>query len=293
MTTSATKGNHDPRGKKAFVLPTIFTAGTIFCGFVCLMKTVQAISLPADKAAEAWILFDHAAIAIGLAILTDGLDGRIARLTNAVSDFGRELDSLADVVTFGAAPATLAFAWGVRYAELARDGWFNEWLPRVGYFVAFMFLTCGAARLARFNIQKNPRPMNPGRPGRRYFVGLPIPTAAGIVAAVVHFQEGHPIQSWIPWGMLWLALIAFLSFLMVSNWRWVSFKEISLLRMPTALALITTAGLIFLIWNFSRPVLLAMAVGYTITGIVTRIEYRWKKGHIADPDPAADPVADT
>lgn len=292
MTNSTAQTKHDSRSKKPYVLPTIFTAGTIFCGFVCLMKTVQAISLPAAQAAEAARLFDHAAIAIGLAILTDGLDGRIARLTNAVSDFGRELDSLADVITFGAAPATLAFAWGIRYAELAKEGWYDDWLPRLGYFLAFMFLTSGAARLARFNIQKNPKPMNPGRPDRRYFVGLPIPTAAGIIASVVHFQAGHPIQSWVPWGLLWLALLAFVSFLMVSSWRWVSFKEISLLRMPTALAVLTCAAFIFVIWNFSRPVLLAMAVGYTITGIATRIEYRWKRGHIREPEPA-DATADT
>ena len=108
----------------------------------------------------------------------DGLDGRIARMTNTVSDFGREMDSLADVITFGIAPAVLAFAWGVQFVDPAG-------VPSRAYLAmrvissAFLFLLCGAGRLARFNVQKNPVPKNPGRPDRKYFVGLPIPAAAG------------------------------------------------------------------------------------------------------------------
>ena len=115
-------------------------------------------------------------MAIGAAVLLDGLDGRIARMTNTTSDFGREMDSLADVISFGIAPAVLAFAWGVQFV----DGSLAAALAATsssqpGYFVAFLFLLCGAARLARFNMQKNPIPKNPGRPNRKYFVGLPIP----------------------------------------------------------------------------------------------------------------------
>ena len=256
---------------RTYVLPTLFTTGTLFCGYYCLMKTVQAISLPADAVAQAARLYDHAALAIGLAVFTDGMDGRIARMTNTTSDFGREIDSLADVITFGVAPVTLVFAWGIRAPEMRQELWFSSWLPAIGYLIAFLYLTCGAARLARFNVQKNPRPKNPGRPGRRYFVGLPIPPAAGMLAAVVHFCNGYPIQDWLPWGILWLALIALLAFLMVSTWRYASFKDMGVSRMPALLMVVSLATTIYLIWNFSQPVLLAMASGFVLSGILTRI----------------------
>ena len=98
---------------------------------------------------------------------------------------------------------------------------------RAGYFLAFLFLLCGAARLARFNVQTNPVPKNPGRPDRKYFVGLPIPAAAGLVAAIVYATDSVPLEWWIL-SALWLALLALLSFLMVSTWRYPSFKEIHL-----------------------------------------------------------------
>ncbi len=256
---------------RAYALPTLFTTGTLFCGYYCLMKTVQAISLPPDAVDQAARLYDHAALAIGLAVFTDGMDGRIARMTNATSEFGREIDSLADVITFGVAPATLAFAWGIRAPEMRQDLWFANWLPAIGYLMTFLYLTCGAARLARFNVQTNPRPKNPGRPGRRYFVGLPIPPAAGMLAAVVHFCGGYPIQDWLPWGVLWLALIALMAFLMISTWRYASFKDMGFGRMPALLMVVSLATTIYLIWNFSQPVLLAMASGFVLSGILTRI----------------------
>ena len=257
--------------RRTLALPTVFTVGTLFCGYYCLMKTVQAISLPPGMVDEAARLYNHAALAIGLAVFTDGMDGRIARMTNAVSDFGREIDSLADVITFGVAPATLAVAWGIRSPELAAGLWLADWLPAIGYLMTFLYLTCGAARLARFNVQENPTPKNPGRPGRRYFVGLPIPPAAGMLAAVVHFCGGYPIPNWWPWGALWLVLIALLSFLMISTWRYTSLKDIGLLQIPSLVMVVFFATLIYLIWNFSQPVLLAMASGFMLSGIVTRI----------------------
>ena len=152
-------------------------------------------------------------MAIGAAVFFDGLDGRIARMTNTVSDFGREMDSLADVIAFGIAPAALAFAWGVQFvrARPIRRCWTN--LRRAGYFLAFLFLLCGAARLARFNIQKNPVPKNPGRPDRKYFVGLPIPAAAGVVASVVYAADGVPLHRCVDrfpsrgwrWSACWLS----------------------------------------------------------------------------------------
>ncbi len=146
--------------------------------------------------------FEIAAKAIGIAVLLDGLDGMIARLTHTTSDFGREMDSLADVISFGIAPAVLAFAWGVQFVDSGLAQNFQHQLFQAGYFIAFLFLLCGAARLARFNVQKNPVPKNPGRPNRKYFVGLPIPGAAGTVAATVYaFDSASPFTTGLlPWS---------------------------------------------------------------------------------------------
>ena len=257
--------------RRTYALPTIFTVGTLFCGYYCLMKTLQALSLPADQLGEAARLYNYASLAIGLGVFTDGMDGRVARITGAVSDFGREIDSLADVITFGVAPAMLAVAWGIRTPELNAHPLLANWLPAIGYLMTFLYLTCGAARLARFNVQKNPRPKNPGRSDRRYFVGLPIPPAAGMLAAVVHFNDGYPIRFWWPQGILWLGLIAGLAFLMVSTWRYTSLKNISVFQIPSLLMVVVFAALIFLIWNFSQVFLLAMASAFVLSGVVTRV----------------------
>jgi CDP-diacylglycerol--serine O-phosphatidyltransferase len=272
-------------GRGAYALPSVFTAGTIFCGFYSIMKTVHAISLPSDQLSQAAVQFDVASLAIGVAVFTDGMDGRIARLTNAVSEFGKELDSLADVITFGVAPALLAFSWGIRTIDPATGGPLNEPLTRIGYFLTFLFLVCGAARLARFNVQRNPVPKNPGRSGRKYFVGLPIPSAAGMLAAVVHFLGGYPVRSWAPWGVLWLCLIGLLSFLMVCTWRYNAFKEINLLQQRSWVTVVLIAMMIYLIWNFSQPVLLALAATYVASGIVIRLGgvLRRRLKHVPEP----------
>src|SRR5271155_2894321 len=207
--------------RAAYALPTLFTAGNIFLGFIAILRSLERALLGPTGQLGPNPHFEVAAKAIGSAVVLDGLDGRIARMTNTVSDFGREMDSLADVITFGIAPAVLAFTWGVQFVK---GGGF---LPdhRAGYFIAFLFLLCGAARLARFNVQTNPVPKNPGRPDRKYFVGLPIPAAAGMVAAIVYANDSVPVEWWILSG-LWLAVLALLSFLMVSTWRYSSFKEV-------------------------------------------------------------------
>jgi len=166
--------------KGMYILPSLFTTANMYLGFYAMQQITQG------SLAEYWH-FDHAAIAIGFAVLFDGLDGRIARMTNTTSEFGRELDSLADVITFGVAPAFLAWLWGFRsispyisYPDMVVR------LPHLGAIAGFAFLVAGASRLARFNITTNPQPSNPGRPGRKYFVGMPIPAGAGVIAAVVH-----------------------------------------------------------------------------------------------------------
>jgi CDP-diacylglycerol---serine O-phosphatidyltransferase len=266
----------DPRSpdrrprRAAYALPTLFTAGNIFLGYLSILRTFQGVMLAASGAPGAGGNFAVAAIAIGVAVFTDGLDGSIARLTGTTSDFGREMDSLADVVSFGLAPSVLAVAWGVQFidpnlAPAIRGPIFNA-----AYLVAFLFLLCGAARLARFNIQKNPVPKNPGRPDRKYFVGLPIPAAAGLVAAMVYATDGTPLV-WPPFVIAWLALLLLLGFLMVSTWRYYSFKGISLNKAYSRLILILVGALIYSIANYSRAVLLAMALFYVGSGIVIRL----------------------
>jgi CDP-diacylglycerol---serine O-phosphatidyltransferase len=207
-------------------------------------------------------------------------------MTNTTSDFGREMDSLADVISFGIAPAVLAFAWGVQFVDHNVNPSVYSQLTRAGYFLAFVFLLCGAARLARFNIQVNPIPKNPGKPDRKYFVGLPIPAAAAMVAAVVYSFDSEPLRWW-PLSAAWLVLLAMLSFLMVSTWRYRSFKGISLLRPRSPLIIVVLGALIYLIWNYSQPVLLMMAITYVASGIVIRaggiVRRRWRRRHEEHP----------
>jgi len=200
---------HPSRGM--YILPSLFTAGNIGLGYYAITQSVQG------SAAEPGY-FDRAALAIGFAVLFDGLDGRIARTTNTTSDFGRELDSLADVITFGVAPSLLAYIWGFRMLPLSIHPDLRENVVHAGVFVCFLFLICGACRLARFNISVNPQPRNPGKPGRKYFVGMPIPAGAGVIAAVVHCFEGAPIYD-PRTALVWLLLLLFTGFLMVSSWR--------------------------------------------------------------------------
>ena len=266
----------DPRSPErrprrvAYALPTLFTAGNIFLGYLSILRSFNGAMLAASGAAGASDHFSIAAKAIGAAVFLDGFDGRIARMTNTTSDFGREMDSLADVVSFGLAPAVLAFAWGVQFVDTSIAEGIRSHLFRAGYFIAFLFLLCGAARLARFNVQKNPVPKNPGNPHRKYFVGLPIPAPAALVAAVVFAFGGQPL-AWWPLSVAWLALLVLLGFLMVCTWRYYSFKGINLSKPYTPLLFVLLGGLIYGIWNWPQPVLLALASSYVASGIFIRI----------------------
>src|SRR6202049_2985710 len=260
---------HRPR-RAAYALPTLFTAGNIFLGFYALMEVFQGAMQVAQDVAGANVRFEAASIAIAVAVFLDGLDGRIARMTNTVSDFGRELDSLADVIAFGIAPAALAFAWGLRFVDLSPGTVGHEYIQRAGYFLSFIYLLCGAARLARFNIQKNPVPTNPGRPDRKYFVGLPIPAATVAWVSIVYASDGESLHWWV-FSVAWLALWGLLSFLMVSTWRYPSFKDLSLTQPRSPLTVVVLGSLIYLIWNFSQPVLLGMTVCYVGSGILIRV----------------------
>jgi CDP-diacylglycerol--serine O-phosphatidyltransferase len=255
--------------RAAYALPTMFTAGSVFLGFYALLETFQGAMTYLAKAGDSHLHFQAAAIAIGVAVFLDGLDGRIARMTNTTSDFGRELDSLADVISFGIAPAVLAFAWGVQFVEFPNNPQGLEQLRRAGYFFVFLYLLCGAMRLARFNIQKNPVPKNPGNPDKKYFVGLPIPAAAAAVASIVYASESSPLRNWTL-AAAWLGLMFLLAFLMVSTWRYPSFKDLSLTKPRSPLTFVLLASLIYLIWNFSQPVLLILSISYVASGILIR-----------------------
>jgi CDP-diacylglycerol--serine O-phosphatidyltransferase len=265
--------DRSPR-RAAYALPTLFTAGNVFLGFYSMMEAFRGAILNAQVTAEASAgasgHFRAAAIAIGVAVFLDGLDGRIARLTKTVSDFGREMDSLADVISFGMAPAVLAYAWGIQFAGAPPAPLTVEHLHRAGYFCAFLFLLCGAMRLARFNVQVNPIPKNPGRADRKYFVGMPIPAAAAMVASVVYaFVELGPLEWWV-FSAAWLALLGLLSFLMVSTWRYPSFKDLGLVRPRSPLTFVVLSILIYLVWDLSQPMLLGMSACYVLSGIVIR-----------------------
>ncbi|WP_415197492.1 CDP-diacylglycerol--serine O-phosphatidyltransferase [Silvibacterium sp.] len=248
-----------------YILPSMFTAGNIAAGYYAITQSLQGSVREPHH-------FDYAALAIGFAIPFDALDGRIARMTNTTSEFGKELDSLADVITFGVAPSILAFSWGVHMLPVTIDPLLREKLIQFGGFLCFCFLLCGASRLARFNISHDPVPKNPGRPGRKYFVGMPIPAAAGVVAAVVHAFLGRPVfNQWI--AMVWLALVGLLGFLMVSTWRFWSGKEINLSSRHPFQLIILIGLVIYLLVFFSRIVLPAMALIYMFSGIGARIAY--------------------
>lgn len=266
-----------------YLLPSFFTAINIAAGYFAITQSLQGSVLEPHH-------FDYAALAILFAIPFDALDGRIARMTNTASEFGKELDSLADVITFGVAPSILAYSWGFRMLPAGMDPTLRLKLIQLGAFVCFLFLICGASRLARFNISTDPRPKNPGRPGRKYFVGMPIPAAAGVVAAVVHGFQGHPFNTWT--AILWLLLVGFTGFLMVSTWRFWSGKEINLSNRHPFQLIVFIGLLIYLLVSFSRPVLLVMALAYMFSGVLARAAYSRRRhhGHAGQHDPITPPV---
>jgi CDP-diacylglycerol--serine O-phosphatidyltransferase len=252
-----------------YVLPSLFTAGNIAAGYYAITQSVQGS--PSEPA-----YFDRAALAIGFAVLFDGLDGMIARMTNTASDFGKELDSLADVITFGVAPSLLAYIWGFRMLPAMEHAQLRDQIVHAGVFACFLFLICGASRLARFNISINPQPRNPGRPGKKYFVGMPIPAGAGVIASVVHCFNGSPIDN--PWiAAVWLCLILFTGFLMVSTWRFWSGKELSMGNRHPFQLVVLLAVVGALIVRYSEYALIVIALGYLVSGVVARLAYSWSR----------------
>jgi CDP-diacylglycerol--serine O-phosphatidyltransferase len=212
------------------------------------------------------------------------MDGAIARLTRTTSDFGKELDSLADVVTFGVAPALLAWMWGFFCLPYTLDSDLRDKLVQFGAIVAFVFLTAGACRLARFNIQLNPQPKNPGLPGRKYFVGMPIPGGAGCLAAVVHLRLGYPVQAW--WScIVWMVYIFLCAFLMVSTWRFWSAKSIDFHSRQASRIFVLFALILAGIWYFHRYLLFGLAITYMCSGVISRLAYSFRRSKLPPAPP--------
>ncbi len=252
-----------------YILPSLFTTGNIAAGYYSITESFQGLAGSTHH-------FDYAALAIGFAIPFDALDGRIARMTHTESEFGKELDSLADVITFGVAPSVLAWSWGFRMLPEMQDPSMHFRLIQLGAFVSFLFLICGAFRLARFNITADPKPRNPGRPGHKYFVGMPIPAAAGCVAATVHVFQGEPVNSlWMAFA--WMTLVSIISLLMVSSWRFWSGKEINLTQRHSSRKVVLMGVLMVAIAIYHRYLLIAIALGYMFSGIFARLAYSWQR----------------
>ncbi len=278
------------RSRKAvYVIPSLLTTANIFCGFYSIMESLRAVSrlgLMNGGAEGSPILsatehFDRAAITIGFAALFDLLDGRVARLTNTTSEFGIELDSIADVVSFGLAPAVLAFAWG--YGQVFE-------LRNVGWAASFLFLICGALRLARFNVQArqtkpNQPPKNP-KVDKKAFVGLPIPFGAAMIASLVHFSPSpltEPKNIHLPFtnqamsvneqvlGAAFAALVIGLAFLMVSTLRYSSFKNVGTQNTNPRVLILALALAGLLVWFYSRPTLLIVSTVYVAHGVVGKL----------------------
>lgn len=222
-----------PRFKRGLpILPSLFTTANLFLGFWAIIRTMHG-------------RFEEAAPLIGWAIVLDLLDGQIARLTHTTSEFGGELDSLCDVISFGVAPALLAYQWAFQSLE------------RMGWLVAFLFVVCGTLRLARFNVQRHVV-------DSRYFVGLPIPAAAAQVAAWVNFMPDPLVDR--AHAAVALGLVTTLGFLMVSTIRYRSFKKLDLKSRRSYVTVVGIALLFLLVAYHPAVVLLAAATAYWLSG---------------------------
>ena len=223
-----------------YLLPSMFTMGNMFCGYACIVHAMRGE-------------FATAAPFIGFAVVVDMLDGRIARMTGTTSAFGVEFDSLADIISFGVAPAILTFAWGLQP------------LGRLGWAAGFLFLASAAVRLARFNIQT-------GSHDKRYFVGMPSPAAAGVLAATV-FAYPAGFQTYIE-ALPVLAMIIVPALLMVSTVRFRSFKNLDLqARRKYPVLLLVALGLVLLA---ARPELVLVVLAYGYLG-ATLVETAWHR----------------
>src|SRR5687768_5236911 len=267
--------------KGLYLIPSAFTAANIGMGFFSVMSSLRGFQLLAGTNPDLFAAadhFDNAAKAIGWAVLFDMLDGRIARMTKTTTEIGVQLDSIADVVTFGLAPAVLVYVWGFGASLEERSD-----LHQLAWFLSFMYLMCGAFRLARFNVQSSrPRILAEGtiKVDKKSFVGLPIPVAGGLIAALIHFKP-LPLISYGAdrarlYSVLLMLLVGTLSILMVSTLRFSSFKTVGTSRrsMRTSMVVVAVGMLIFL---YSRYVLLGIVSLYILHGLASRVVGMFRK----------------
>jgi CDP-diacylglycerol---serine O-phosphatidyltransferase len=237
-----------------YLLPSIFTVGNMFCGYACVVFAMRNELVTA-------------APFIGFAVVLDMLDGRIARMTRTTSAFGLELDSLADIISFGVAPVVLAFAWGL--SDLGRIGWA----------AGFVYLTAAAMRLARFNIQSS------APSDKRYFVGMPSPPAAGVVASTVYVWPYPPSGG--PQAAAAVALVLIPAALMVSTIRFRSFKTINFGWSQSYIKIIVVAGLIAFVATEPRITLVIVAYGYLLSAFIEMAMQRLRSREEPRPPAAA------
>jgi CDP-diacylglycerol--serine O-phosphatidyltransferase len=235
-----------------YLLPSVFTLGNMFCGYLCIVYSIRGD-------------FETAAPFIAFSVVLDMLDGRIARLTGSTSAFGLEFDSLADVVSFGVAPAILTVSWGLTP------------LGRLGWAAGFIFVTAGTIRLARFNIQAST--------DKRFFVGMPIPAAAAVPASTVYvYPEGlHEVGAALPA----LALMIIPAVLMVSTIRFRSFKSIDLRWRRSSRVLLPLALFLVAIATHPRWTLLVLAYSYLLSAFIAMAAARIRRRAA----PAGEPVS--
>lgn len=279
---------HKGLRKGLFVIPTLFTAANVGMGFLAVLWSVRGFQAAMIDPASAAVYFDQAAVAMGLAILFDTLDGRVARATNTATEIGVQLDSLADVLTFGIAPTALVYCWAV--APTFAEGT----LPyNAGVILLFVYLMCGAFRLARFNLQATrPRVLEEGagKLDKKHFVGLPIPPAAGLLASIVHYSPA-PLNLYSAsyghfYTVLIYVLLGVLSVLMVSKIRYSSFKSAAGVRLGF-IVVVLLAAFGMLIWFYSQYALIALSIVYVSHGIIGWL-YRMSIGRRLNPMPADD-----
>lgn len=269
METEEQKPAHKGIKKGLYVIPTAFTAANVGMGFLAVIYSIRGFQIVSSNPAGASSYFNYAAVAIGLAILFDTLDGRVARMTRTATEIGVQFDSLADVLTFGIAPIALIFSWGIASVYPESSGQYQ-----LGVFLLFMYLMCGAFRLARFNLQSTrPRVLAEGTPklDKKNFVGLPIPPAAGLMASIVHFAP-MPLSAYGDgpgklYSSLIMVLIACLGILMVSTLRYASGKSMGTGRRNLYLVLVI-AAVGMLVWLYSNYVLLILSLGYVSHGVI-------------------------
>ena len=269
MADEEIKPPHRGLKKGLYVIPTLFTAANVAMGFLAVLSSIRGFRAAAMDPVLAAGYFDKAALAIGLAILFDTVDGRVARATRTATEIGVQFDSLADVLTFGIAPTALMYAWAV--APTFTENTFGH---NLAVFLLFAYLMCGAFRLARFNLQATrPRVLQEGTPkiDKKNFVGLPIPPAGGLLAALVHFAPA-PLSSYgnVPahsYAYSLLALIGVLAVLMVSTIRYTSMKASGSGRKGFYMVLAIAAAAL-IVWQYSDYALLVIASIYVAHGVI-------------------------